>query len=758
MKNPRLTLKSSLLVQIYDPDEVVFFNDLGPVYRVKGKPYVLIAKLLEKSSLTADQVASQLEKYFPQKTLLYALYRLEKRGLIEQAQTVFPKNFSAFCNLLGKSPEDAYCKLQKIKIDVYAVGNVQTEIFENACQSMFVQCQLKKVQAFASGIHEQKSDEKFSRSRNALSVVITDHYRHESIKTLHDKFLQEQHPWVLVCPSGPQIWIGPLFIFQKTSCFKCLSYALQMNQVEEILFEERAHKSSPISMHTANLPTAEPIAINLLVNELFKWIILGENERLEGKMLTLNLLSFELQSHKVIQRCGCAPTESVQLGSNLSDFQLEKDAPKEIPPEVTYKKYKHLISPITGITNFLNPIHSPESSLFHNYYAGINLADYEYLKRAPLSDGWKTAGGGKGASDIQAKTSCLCEAIERHSGVFQGNERRIQASFEELQQTAIHPSSVLHFSDTQYQSRELWNQTCDRFHFIPTKFTSNKKVDWSPIWSLTYQCWKWIPTAMCYYAYPFIDNDPFCRGDSNGCAAGNSITEAVLSALLELIERDSIALWWYPRIKKRAVDILSFEDPYFFKLVTFYKSSLNRNVWALDLTTDLNVPTFGAISADQEGRNIMFGFGAHLNAHLAMRRALTEMNQSYSIFESVKTPKAASMRKTWLTKTSLENQPYLVPLPDAALKKKDYPFYPQDDFQKNLQTCQKIVEDQKMEVLVLNQTRSYIGMPVCRVIVPGLRHFWNRYADGRLYDVPIKMGWLKNKTKEADLNPIPMFI
>jgi ribosomal protein S12 methylthiotransferase accessory factor len=47
---------------------------------------------------------------------------------------------------------------------------------------------------------------------------------------------------------------------------------------------------------------------------------------------------------------------------------------------------------------------------------------------------------------------------------------------------------------------------------------------------------------------------------------------------------------------------------------------------------------------------------------------------------------------------------------------------------------------------------------VVKVIVPGLRHFWRRTAPGRLYDVPVKMGWLKESKKEDELNPVSIFI
>ena len=61
-----------------------------------------------------------------------------------------------------------------------------------------------------------------------------------------------------------------------------------------------------------------------------------------------------------------------------------------------------------------------------------------------------------------------------------------------------------------------------------------------------------------------------------------------------------------------------------------------------------------------------------------------------------------------------------------------------------------------MELLVLDQTRPDIGMPVVRVVVPGLRHFWQRFAPGRLYDVPVEMGRRDRPLAEDELNPVPV--
>jgi ribosomal protein S12 methylthiotransferase accessory factor len=63
-----------------------------------------------------------------------------------------------------------------------------------------------------------------------------------------------------------------------------------------------------------------------------------------------------------------------------------------------------------------------------------------------------------------------------------------------------------------------------------------------------------------------------------------------------------------------------------------------------------------------------------------------------------------------------------------------------------------------MEILVLDQTRPDIDLPVVKVIVPGMRHFWARFAPGRLFDVPVRMGRQSTPTQYADLNPYPMFL
>jgi ribosomal protein S12 methylthiotransferase accessory factor YcaO len=160
----------------------------------------------------------------------------------------------------------------------------------------------------------------------------------------------------------------------------------------------------------------------------------------------------------------------------------------------------------------------------------------------------------------------------------------------------------------------------------------------------------------------------------------------------------------------------------------------------------------------------LFGFGAHLDARIALLRAVTEMNQMLGHVLRAPDDETAPGRLTdretveWLRTATLANQPYLVPLEKETRSLASYSFCRHDDLRDEILFCQSLVERSGMEMLVLDQTRPEIGMPVVKVIVPGLRHFWARFAPGRLYEVPVRMGWLPQPLTEDELNPVPMMI
>jgi ribosomal protein S12 methylthiotransferase accessory factor len=57
---------------------------------------------------------------------------------------------------------------------------------------------------------------------------------------------------------------------------------------------------------------------------------------------------------------------------------------------------------------------------------------------------------------------------------------------------------------------------------------------------------------------------------------------------------------------------------------------------------------------------------------------------------------------------------------------------------------------------VLDQTRPDVGIPVVKVVVPGLRPFYARFGPGRLYEVPVRLGHRSRPALFEELNPVPL--
>jgi ribosomal protein S12 methylthiotransferase accessory factor len=187
----------------------------------------------------------------------------------------------------------------------------------------------------------------------------------------------------------------------------------------------------------------------------------------------------------------------------------------------------------------------------------------------------------------------------------------------------------------------------------------------------------------------------------------------------------------------------------------------------LDLTADLQTPVFVALSrrTDRQPEEILFGFGAHFDARVALLRAVTELNQMLTSVMTDSTGKRLLQQPledpealAWLQLATLDNQPYLIPAAGPQRVLADFREIHSADLREDVLACQALVEGQGMEMLALDQTRSDIGLPVVKVMVPGLRHYWARFAPGRLYEVPVQLGWLPRALREEELNPIPLFL
>jgi ribosomal protein S12 methylthiotransferase accessory factor len=154
-------------------------------------------------------------------------------------------------------------------------------------------------------------------------------------------------------------------------------------------------------------------------------------------------------------------------------------------------------------------------------------------------------------------------------------------------------------------------------------------------------------------------------------------------------------------------------------------SKAQVEVTVRDITSDIGIPTIAAVADDvlmKDPLLLTIGIGTHTSARIAVMRALTEVAQSRltQIHGAREDTVLAEMRK----KIGYDRAKRINGYWFRDNGSTDYGRIPStdtDDFKKDIENIMGLLEKQGMDrVIVVDLTREEIGMPVVRVIVPGL--------------------------------------
>ena len=354
---------------------------------------------------------------------------------------------------------------------------------------------------------------------------------------------------------------------------------------------------------------------------------------------------------------------------------------------------------------------------------------------------------GRGLSIDEARHFCLLEGIERSAAIYDPDLSLIKASYADLSDDAVDPASMLLFSSCQYDTRKEWNKANDKDHHWPPPINPDQKLDWLDARHLGTRKKKLIPAAICLLGYP----DPLPQGlpvpDSSGLAAGSDLEDATLRGLLELVERDAVSIWWYNQIRRPQLALNLDRIPVLSHFQDWVHGN-ERQFWLLDLTHDLGTPVAAAITCNNIGSDYSIGFGSALSAEEAAISAAGELVQ----FEITKQLRNKSANRT---------QDDLISLVGKLDKSSAAFLWPSKEV--DPQTQQKCKNgDDLLKALTAKNLHPFVldfsqhNHFVVRVVAPGLRPIWPRFGEGRLFDVPLELGWLLEKNVEQTLNRMPL--
>jgi len=724
-------------VYVLPPDVVCLYSEDRKFF-LHGELYCALASAIGKGGKSVRELVHELGQDFPTDKIHEALKRLFDRRYILPASRSSAGAVAAYWASLGLSPETAERNLQRCRVRIQAIDVQGATELAVALRGLGVR------------VVKRSPD---------LTVTVVSDYLERRLDELNRRHLSDRTPWLLVQPSGIFPLVGPVFSPGKSCCWTCLADRMKRNREVRAFLDRgqaRCLAVSPLSRHTLGQN-----GIQLAAVEIAKAIATDFRTELRDHIVSLDLLGSTIVKHYVAARPQCPscgrkklrdPSRTpvpVELGAG-SKLVMTSGGYRTVSPAATVTRFRKHVSPLTGVISRLERIEA-DLPLNTNYYATHNFsvpAATANELRAGLSGG---GSAGKGSTAEQGEASALMEAIERYSGIYQGDEIRKTRRFTDFASgDAILPNDVLLFSDAQLRD---WMSTNDP-HEVPSTpalFDRSAEIEWSPVWSLRDKRFKHLPTSLLYF---FYRGPGQIYADSNGCAAGNTIEEAIVQGFLELVERDSYAIWWYNRLRRPQVDLGQFNDSYVRDLQS-QLTETGRRLWVLDVTSDLGIPSFVAIMhwMHNSQENIEFGSGAHFDTRIALLRALTELNQFLSIgLMGGGTGEKSSLDGS--TPLRIQDHPFLTPSNDPAIQPSFGSKVGRLNSREQVTACVRLAKRKGLDFLVLNQTRPDIDVPVVRVIVPGMRHFYRRLAAGRLYDVPVKLGLRDRPLSENEVNPL----
>ncbi len=283
------------------------------------------------------------------------------------------------------------------------------------------------------------------------------------------------------------------------------------------------------------------------------------------------------------------------------------------PPAESLRRRETLVSPYTGLVHAVHAsLASPDDGRFAT--AACELAATEAI----LGHALDASAGGAGGTFDQARAAAIGEAAERYSASHLPAHKLVLATAQELGEAAVDPGRFSLFADEQYAAPG----------FAPRPFRPSTRVRWIEGVALPAREPAWLPAQLVFLTAlpPAPGEELIGYATSNGLACASTFEEAILTGLLELLERDAFVLTWANRLSLPRLDVPG-ADPLLATYHSRYLEPTGLRYDVVDLSVFHMVPTaLALLHGAGEGDPVALAVGA-ASAPLsrdACRKAVTE--------------------------------------------------------------------------------------------------------------------------------------
>lgn len=224
--------------------------------------------------------------------------------------------------------------------------------------------------------------------------------------------------------------------------------------------------------------------------------------------------------------------------------------------------------------------------------------------------------GGEGVTRHAAGAAAIGEALERYSACWVDRSRCVEGTATELVDDGVAvlpPDRIRFFTDEQLAE--------DGFGM--TQLGPDTTTPWLEAAEVLSGSRIFVPAQLSYLGS--VPGAPRIHtATSNGLAFGTDPYEALLSGMLELVERDAFMLTWYHRLSLPRIDLASHRS-----LASFVRRHIapaGLEVAVMDLSGFSNVPVALSVARQANGAQGPVGVGAaaSMRPEVACMKAMRE--------------------------------------------------------------------------------------------------------------------------------------
>lgn len=274
---------------------------------------------------------------------------------------------------------------------------------------------------------------------------------------------------------------------------------------------------------------------------------------------------------------------------------------------------RSVVHPIGGVVSRVAEVQPPPGIDVAVVVADAGWADAPGA-RVPLR------GTGVHQDRSTAETAAVCEALERYASCFHRRRPIVEARRSELD------ADVVSLEGAPWPGCAV--------------VAADKPVRWLRGERLLGGEPVWVPAALALMTLPLVEGEDFGHPNSSGCAVHVEGVAAAARALLEVIERDAIALLWSAQRPLDSIHPATVELSGAAPVLIEQLAAVGISVRAYDATSDIGIPV-AYVVAEREG-GCWVAAAAAVSLTSAVEKALYEAVQVHLSLGQTKTPTSPS--------------------------------------------------------------------------------------------------------------------